>query len=56
VVWVELPGTEHGWEMVHSPRTEHTINGVHRFLEWARATHVKKLAEIASGSEQSADD
>jgi hypothetical protein len=20
-------------------RTEHTVNGVHRFLEWARARH-----------------
>jgi len=37
VVYVELPGTEHAWEVVHSLRTEHTIDGVHRFLEWVRA-------------------
>ena len=37
VVYVEMPGAEHAWEIVHSLRTEHTIDGVHRFLEWARA-------------------
>jgi len=33
---VEMPGAEHAWEVVHSLRTEHTIDGVHRFLEWVR--------------------
>jgi acetyl esterase/lipase len=37
VVYVEMPGAEHAWEIVHSLRTEHTIDGVHRFLEWVRA-------------------
>lgn len=37
VVYVEMPGAEHAWEVVHSLRTEHTLDGVHRFLEWARA-------------------
>lgn len=37
VVYVEMPGAEHAWEMIHSLRTEHTIDGVHRFLEWTRA-------------------
>lgn len=39
VVYVEMPGAEHAWEIFHSLRTEHTINGVHRFLEWALARH-----------------
>lgn len=39
VVYVEMPGAEHAWEMFHSLRTEHTINGVHAFLEWALARH-----------------
>ena len=39
VVHVELPGAEHAWEMMHSLRTEHTVDGVHRFLEWALARH-----------------
>jgi acetyl esterase/lipase len=38
VVYVEMPGAEHAWEVIHSLRTEHTIDGVHRFLEWVRAT------------------
>ena len=37
VVYVEMPGAEHAWEVMHSLRTEHTIDGVHRFLEWVRA-------------------
>ena len=34
----ELPGAEHAFEIMHSPRTEHAIDGVERFLEWVRAT------------------
>lgn len=37
VVYLEVPGAEHAWEMIHSPRTEHTIEGVYSFLEWVRA-------------------
>jgi len=37
VVYVEMPGAEHAWEIIHSLRTEHTVDGVHRFLEWVRA-------------------
>lgn len=39
VIYVEMPGAEHAWETVHSLRTEHTIDGVHRFLEWTLAKH-----------------
>ena len=39
VVYVEMPGAEHAWETMHSLRTEHTIDGVHRFLEWSLAKH-----------------
>lgn len=44
VVYVELPGAEHAWEIIHSMRTEHTVDGVHRFLEWVRAGN-RKSAE-----------
>lgn len=37
VVFLELPGTEHGFDNLHSPRTEHVIDGVQRFLDWARS-------------------
>lgn len=39
VVYTVMPGAEHAWELFHSLRTEHTIDGVHRFLEWALARH-----------------
>jgi len=34
--YLELPGAEHGFDGIHSPRTEPVIRGVHRFLEWTR--------------------
>jgi acetyl esterase/lipase len=37
VVFLELPGAEHGFDCMHSARTEHTIDGVQRFLEWSLA-------------------
>jgi acetyl esterase/lipase len=36
VVYLEMPGAEHGFEMLHSLRTEYTIEGVYCFLEWVR--------------------
>jgi len=46
VVYVELPGAEHAWEVVHSLRTEHTIDGVHRFLEWTHAQHAMRAKTV----------
>jgi len=45
VVYVEMPGAEHAWETVHSLRTEHTVDGVHRFLEWVRAGNAQPASE-----------
>ena len=42
VVYVEMAGAEHAWDAVHSLRTEHTIDGIHRFLEWARAAQSER--------------
>ena len=39
VVYAELPGAEHAFDCLHSPRAENTIDGVHRFLEWARVNY-----------------
>ncbi len=36
-VFLELRGAEHGFDNMHSARTEYTLDGVHRFLEWTRA-------------------
>ena len=32
VVYVELPGTQHAFELFHSVRSETVVRGVHRFL------------------------
>ncbi|HDY83057.1 MAG TPA: alpha/beta hydrolase [Halieaceae bacterium] len=50
VVYVEMAGAEHAWDAVHSLRTEHTIDGIHRFLEWARATQSESADAVTEGS------
>ncbi|MCB1853422.1 MAG: alpha/beta hydrolase [Halieaceae bacterium] len=37
VAYAELPGAQHAFELFHSVRTDHTINAVGHFLEWAHA-------------------
>jgi len=37
VVYGELPGAQHAFEVFHSVRTDHTVNAVTDFLEWAHA-------------------
>lgn len=39
VVYVELPGAEHAFDTFRSVRTHYVIDGVHRFLEWVRASN-----------------
>lgn len=39
VVYLELSGAEHSFDIVRSPRTEYAIDGIHRFLEWTRSRH-----------------
>ena len=48
VVYLELPGAEHAFDCFRSPRTEATIDGIHRFLEWARAKHAAAVTEDAN--------
>ncbi|TGD72791.1 alpha/beta hydrolase [Mangrovimicrobium sediminis] len=45
VVYAEMPWAEHGFELLHSIRAEHTINAVHRFLEWSLAQHRMQAAQ-----------
>ncbi len=39
VLYAEIPGAQHAFEVFHSLRTGHTINAVHRFLENVYAAH-----------------
>ena len=34
VVYAELPGAQHAFEIFPSVRTIHAVNSVHRFLAW----------------------
>ncbi len=42
VIYGELPGAQHAFEMFHSVRTDHAVNAVADFLE---LTHARWLAE-----------
>ena len=42
VVYGELPGAQHAFELFHSVRTDHTVNAVTDFLEWAHANWLAK--------------
>ena len=37
VVYGELPGAQHAFDVFHSVRTDHTVNAVTDFLEWSYA-------------------
>ncbi len=37
VGYAELPGAQHAFEIFHSVRTDHVVNGVADFLEWTHA-------------------
>jgi acetyl esterase/lipase len=60
VVFAALPGAEHAFEGMHSPRTEHTIEGVYRFLEWSlarwRAGQDERSGEEGLGSPEETTD
>jgi acetyl esterase/lipase len=38
VVYAELPGAQHAWEIFRSVRAMHSVHAVTRFLEWVRAS------------------
>jgi acetyl esterase/lipase len=46
VVYAELPGAHHAFEILHSTRTQHVVWAVMRFLEWVCARDRSKLGAI----------
>lgn len=42
VAYAELPGAQHAFEIFHSVRTDHTVNAIGHFLEWAHARWLRK--------------
>jgi acetyl esterase/lipase len=39
VLYTEIPGAQHAFEIFHSLRTRHVVSGVERFLAWVWARH-----------------
>lgn len=54
VTYLELPGTQHAFEVFGSIRSRHVIKAVERWLCWHRATHQKPARAAASVAEPSA--
>jgi hypothetical protein len=48
VVYAELPGAQHAFELFHSPRTHHVIRGVHRFLGTVYSEYLAATAKRAA--------
>jgi hypothetical protein len=44
VTYLELPGTQHAFDVFGSVRARHTIRGVQRWLEWHRAAWLSSRA------------
>jgi acetyl esterase/lipase len=42
VVYAELPGAQHAWDVFRSVRAMESVQAVTRFLEWARATEASR--------------
>ena len=54
VVYAELPGAQHAFDIFHSTRSAHAVEAVTRFVEGVRATHraqrSPQLTDVASGA------
>jgi acetyl esterase/lipase len=46
VLYAELPGASHAFEVFHSVRTEHVVNGVERFLAWLHSAHRARRPDV----------
>jgi acetyl esterase/lipase len=46
VLYAELPGASHAFELFHSVRTQHVVNGVERFLAWLHSAHRARRPEV----------
>jgi acetyl esterase/lipase len=42
VAYAELEGAQHAFEVFHSPRTAHVVNGVAEFLSWVHGRYLKE--------------
>ncbi|MBV9291837.1 MAG: alpha/beta hydrolase [Frankiales bacterium] len=52
VVYAELPGAQHAFDVFHSIRSAHVIRAAERFLRWVHADHVNVAASTRSDAQQ----
>ncbi len=50
VVYAELPGAQHTFDLLRSVRFEHVIDGIEAFTDWVRARHDPARGPLVSGS------
>jgi acetyl esterase/lipase len=50
VTYLELPGTQHAFEVFSSIRSQHVIRAVERWLEWHRVVRRKETSNQAAGT------
>jgi acetyl esterase/lipase len=46
VLYAEIPGASHAFEVFHSVRTENVVNGVDRFLAWLHSAHRARRPDV----------
>ncbi|HMF84232.1 MAG TPA: alpha/beta hydrolase [Acidimicrobiia bacterium] len=46
VLYAEIPGASHAFEMFHSVRTENVVKGVDRFLAWLHTAHRARRPDV----------
>jgi acetyl esterase/lipase len=46
VLYAEIPGASHAFEVFHSLRTENVVNGVERFLAWLHSAHRARRPDV----------
>jgi hypothetical protein len=49
VVYAELPGAQHSFDLFHSIRFETLIDGIEAFAAWVRSTNGRRIAETGHG-------
>ncbi len=46
VLYAEIPGASHAFEVFHSVRTENVVNGVDRFVAWLHSAHRARRPDV----------
>lgn len=49
VVYAELPGAHHGFDVLHSPRFESVVDGIEGFTAWVRSTTAGRRGPAGPG-------